>query len=332
MKKITSTILGFAILLFLNIAHANSSQGNLIVFGDSLSDNGNNTWVFATGAPITSLDEEGNRFTWVNYLAKKLFNNSVYPIHEVGQDKSRILSNNINYAYASADTSNDFLAADWPDNKSIPTANLACKNPGLLKNSDGKVISSCVPGLLNQVEAYLNDVHHTPNSNTLFFIWAGGNDLFYKLPLGVSPKDIITVAVSNIVNAKNKLIASGISPKNIYVLNLPDLSKSPYAIEHSLQLTELTIAFNTTLQMALTTSVNGSTNAPLQVSHIISIFDLLNEMTAAPTQYNFSNLQESCVKDAEIPLCKGFLFYDGKHPTATAHHYIADYVSSRIER
>jgi len=207
------------------------SENNIIVFGDSLSDIGNNNWIEAIGAPITSFDEKGHKNTWAKYLSSKLFSKPMLPSNK---ENVNPLIDNVNYAYASADTSSDYLAADWPNSTTIPLVNPACKQPGLKKNNEGKVTSSCVPGVLEQINLYLKDVKSVPCSKSIFFIWAGANDLFYKLP-SQPPQQIIATAVGNLLQAKNKLLENGISPKQIYILNLPDLSLTPFAIQHGLK-------------------------------------------------------------------------------------------------
>ncbi len=319
---VTIILSGFVAMAWASL----QSSGNIIVFGDSLSDMGNNTWIHATGAPITSLDKQGNKNTWVNYLSEKLFKSPTY-----NSTKLRVspLTHSVNYAYASADTSADYLNADWPNATPIPKVNTECQNPGLLKNSQGDVTSVCVPGLLKQIDLYLKDVDQKPNSNSVFFIWTGANDLFYKLPAGQSPEQIIATAITHIVQAKNTLIEHGVPAQQIYVLNLPDLAKTPYAIKNSLkQLTEISIAFNQGLMAELTKS--DQTHPGIPSSHIISIFDLLNDIVQNPGKFLVNNVTQSCSENNESPLCNGYLFFDLKHPTAAMHNVIADYIHKSL--
>lgn len=297
------------------------SARNMIIFGDSLSDTGNNTWIQATGAPITSLDKQGNKYIWVNYLSEKIFKNPAYYSAKL---KSSPLTHTVSYAYASADTSMDYLNANWPNATPQPLVNTKCIRPGLIQNTQGDIISACVPGLLKQIDLYLNDVSQKPSSSTLFFIWAGANDLFYKLP-SQPPEQILKTAITNIVQAKNTLMDHGVLAQQIYVINLPDLSKTPYAIKYSLKLTAISIAFNTGLMTALTTSDQNHPGIPS--SHIISMYDLMNNIVQNPEKFQLKNVTQSCTENMESPLCQGYLFFDLKHPTATMHNVIADYIN-----
>jgi len=324
--SISAKRLFLKIVLSLLITSASASDGgqfsNMIVFGDSLSDMGNNTWVNATGSPITSFDGEGNKYTWPNYLSKKLFDSKVACS---SCEAISPLTNSVIYAYASADSSANYLGADWPNVIPQPVINAACAKPGLFKNDQGNVKNACVPGLLKQIDLYLNDVHSVPKKTTMFFIWSGANDLFYKLPTGESPEKIVKTVAMNVLQAKNKLLDHGVSPKQIYVLNLPDLSLTPYAISHGLKLTQISTLLNTTLASLLTEPSDPS-HPGLPSAHIISIFDLLNDVVKNAEKYNLKNVTDSCEEKGGIPLCKGFLFFDMKHPTASIHRAISDYI------
>jgi phospholipase/lecithinase/hemolysin len=61
-------------------------------------------------------------------------------------------------------------------------------------------------------------------------------------------------------------------------------------------------------------------------SHIISLYDFLNDMVQGPDKFHLKNVTQSCVENKEAPRCSGYLFFDLKHPTAAIHHVIADYI------
>ena len=324
MKKILLT--GMLGLLLSSSVFA-FTPNNIVVFGDSLSDVGNNTWIEAIGTPLTSLDDQANRFAWPNYLAKQLtgkpatsFVNATSP-----KDRNRV------YAYASSDTSKTYLAADWPNATPVPLINPACEAPGLIKNSEGVVQSSCVPGVLKQVELYLSSLkNRNPDPNSVFIFWAGANDLFYKLALKEPPDQIIATAVNNLVLAKNMLIQAKVDPKQIYFLDLPNLALTPYAIKYVPDLDglkKITMGFNGYLTQRLTDPTDPT---HIDSTHVISMFKLLNDIVGNPKDYNITNWTESCVEKSVTPLCKGFLFYDMKHPSAAIHKVIAETVGKQI--
>ncbi len=333
----------------------------MIFFGDSLSDIGNNTWVLMdgiVGTPITNPDpmNENKRYLWVNYLTSH-FKEPVYPSNQLGSS-SRMRS--ISYAYASADTSNHYLNADWPQkNTPAPFVNQHCIQPGLIKDSAGNIISTCVPGLLKQIDAYLNAVKNKPTPGSVFFIWAGGNDLLnyytdymshgfikklfverFQLPSSEALDRVEQQTVNNIMLAKKKLIDAGVKPERIYILDLPDLSKVPFIrSNHSWALKIFYGKEN--LERSLS-AMSHSFNQKLQVpeeeiryaipaSHYIRIGNLLNEIISNPSHYHLTNVTESCVAKQAAPLCSGYLFYNAKHATTFANKIIAGTVLSTMK-
>ena len=116
----------------------------------------------------------------------------------------------------------------------------------------------------------------------------------------------------------------GVLAQQIYVINLPDLSSTPFAIKQNLNLTALTVAFNTSLAAAVTAS--SQQHAGIDGSHVISMYDLMNNIVQNPDQYQLTNTTQSCVENLQAPLCKGYLFYDLKHPTALMHNAVSDFI------
>ena len=178
-------VLSFVICLLFNCANA-----NIIIFGDSLSDSaslssragdkqdqGNNTWIKTqgkTGAPITSEDESTHlNPVWGNYLT----NNTLSPSSQMKQLNVSPLTNNINYAWASSETGENFLN-DLSSKPYPPYDTDICLSIGPGKIDDN---TSCVPSLLTQVQLYLTDVEGKPSSDTKFIIWSGGNDVFNNI-------------------------------------------------------------------------------------------------------------------------------------------------------
>lgn len=359
-------ILFFQVAFFINDSFADQLPiKNMIFFGDSLSDVGNNTWILmdgVVGTPIVNPDEQNRKYLWVNYLVEKKLGKFVYPSN---QPNLSPVNDNIDYAYASADSSNHYLNTDWPQKKPAdPSINPLCTQPGLIKDETGTVTSTCTPGLLIQVDDYLKAVQYKPSPNTVIFIWSGANDLLnyftdyishyvinkFSMPANSVLEDVAKQAVLNVNAAKQKLIDAGVSPENIYILNLPDLSRTPairdlsktsaidastgwksklkiwvlklYGIENiENSLSNLTQDFNTNLQLQ-----TDAEKYHIPVSHYVQINTQLNKIIADPSQYKLTNIDESCVAKKEIPLCTGFLFYNKKHPTTYVNQLISDNV------
>ncbi|KAI8823123.1 uncharacterized protein EV422DRAFT_523476 [Fimicolochytrium jonesii] len=169
----------------------------MIVFGDSLSDNGNTAkFMDANGAnPPFPRDvyPEGrytNGLVWSDYISQTL---------KASVD---------NYAYGGSTTS-------------------AANEPGADTNG---YIDYRLPGLIEQVNQFASAGQPFDASTTLFSVWSGANDYWSK-NANVSlftPK----VVVGNIVASVNTLIKSG--AKNIVVFNLPPGQSQIPWVQHNL--------------------------------------------------------------------------------------------------
>lgn len=165
----------------------------------------------------------------------------------------------------------------------------------------------------------------TPSSKALYVLWAGAND-YLVLPPQLRTTDT-TAVVNNLSNAVTAITAKG--GQNIIVVNLPDLGKTP---QERLQPTASSLS-------TLTNSHNSQLNLTLQGIaqnrnlKIIPIdaYALFNEVLAEPAKYGFTNVTESCFNQAAGTLCSNpnqYLFWDGIHPTASAHNLIGEYAYS----
>jgi len=309
---------------------------NMIIFGDSLSDIGNNSWIHSTGTPISNLDSKGHRHLWIHDVAQQFTKKEIYPSNKKNIDP---IKENVSYAFASADSSNHYLAADWPQDMQIPAINEKCTAPGPLRQDKTfDILSTCVPGLQLQINQYSLDLkkqQSVPNPNSLFFIWSGANDILYAAN---HPDQLVAsaqLAADNIKTAIKKLLSLGVSSTHIYVLDLPDLAKTPFAIktysdlQARMAMSKITTFFNTRLQTILTTTLDGQPSL-LEPSHLISIHNLLDNVIANPTQYKLSNVTHACLDNHASPVCDGYLFFDLKHPTTQASAIIADYISHQL--
>jgi phospholipase/lecithinase/hemolysin len=60
----------------------------------------------------------------------------------------------------------------------------------------------------------------------------------------------------------------------------------------------------------------------------LDAFQLLNGIVATPAAFGLTNVEDACLQPGVPPFrCQGvdeYLFWDGIHPTATAHGIVAD--------
>ena len=337
---ITSIFASLLVVLSLlpNLSSAidsNKAFQNVITFGDSLTDTGNNYWVNTegtTGAPITSsLDTAGDeRYLWVLYLINNVdfkAGKQIYPSRLINNSDLAInpATDNVNYAYASALTANDFID---DTNAVIPyfLTQPSCEEPGRADPNG----PACVPGMLKQVDIYLDEVNKQINDDSLFIIWGGGNDIFNALTqliadnAGNPPEPEVVVAqattaaqqaVANISQMVTKLTANGASEQQIAVFDLPNLADSPAAGNNEALLNLISAGFNNDLEMQLK-------DLYPQVQ-LFSSDNILADILANPENFDIDNTQGDCVAEDNAPLCTGYLFFNAKHPTTQTHEILA---------
>lgn len=132
--------------------------------------------------------------------------------------------------------------------------------------------------------------------------------------------------------------------KRVIVFNLPDVGQAPSSLAQgpaaAVQVTGLSIVYNTTLNAGL--AQTGVDIVP------IDTFGLIHEVVANPSLYGFSNVTDAACGLTSSSLACGpagsglpytyasgtnqtYLFADGVHPTTAAHALLGQYVVSVIQ-
>lgn len=329
------------------IVTAISSQAaaykNVVFFGDSLSDTGNNTWVAIDGysrrgAPITN----GHKI-WPNFLTNHpgLISTRELYLYQAHRNPA---VDNINYAYASAETGDRYI--DDTTDGAYPPYNTSCQAPGI----------GCVPGVMNQIDFFIQDLQgQTPNPKTLFIIWAGGNDIFNNVAKILTKNSPVTRQqlrslqamargeltdkslsnpIANLRHAVTKLIKHGVRRQQIYVFNLPDLSIAPAAKSYPTYLLRgITMAYNGDLAAALyaggpVVSSRRPWRFQLPRGHVYSAYKEMNQVLA---KSQFTNKIDSCIAAGALPECTGYFFFNDKHPSQTVGPLIGADVAQYLQ-
>ncbi|MBD1858264.1 MULTISPECIES: SGNH/GDSL hydrolase family protein [Leptolyngbya] len=181
----------------------------------------------------------------------------------------------------------------------------------------GEVGMNQVPGILAQVQAFLKNQPRL-NPQALFVVWAGSNDYLFST-------ETPTVSIDNLNESLQLLLNQG--AKRLLVANLPDLGKLPATRqqENAQRLTNFAIAYNQALKVTLEKLEQpGLAISELDVFHIYQT--ALND----PNQYGFTNVTNACLETATN--CDRFLFWDGIHPTATAHKVLGALAFEQVQR
>ncbi len=327
MKKIILAA-GVTFLPFLLPLGATAATFDKIyVFGDSLSDSGNVFNVTKVGNsldPTIPIDPPSppyfngrysNGPNWVDYLANSMRVNLVpstalavgspiviLPTGEVG----------INFSFNGATT-----------NQSVNFA-FGGATSGLTNAGDPRL-----PGVLREVQAFTNDLsvaNRSADSEALYIVWAGGSNDY------VAGNSSGNIFAENVSGGITSLFNAG--ARNILVLNVPDLGKTPRAFsrgskEANLR-TQVSQEFNASLARALS---NLSQTLPGVNLITFDSAALFQDAIANPEKYGFTNVTESCLNSVNLTICpnpNNYLFWDDLHPTTAAHAILGELALKKL--
>jgi uncharacterized protein (TIGR03437 family) len=272
-----------------------------VVFGDSLSDNGNlyaGTVLFglpptpappnyATGeytdgtnsAPATT----GPLGLWIEQLAQKM-NLPVPQPFAKG-------TGGTNYAVAGA---------------------LTGTNPSYSPTSAN------IPYLTDQLNIFLKATPKPP-ANALYVFWGGSNDILQ----GVSP----ATAVANVQGNINTLATDG--AKYFLWVDIPPVGETPGNINTSKSsaLDAASVAYNTAWSSAITELKAAHPGITILTVDAYGLFQLL---TQNPSLYGFTNVTSAAQALANVNP-NTYLFWDTLHPTTVGHDNIASVAYNTIE-
>lgn len=311
-------------LSFTALAAQAGPYSDMYVFGDSLSDSGNDLQLIGA-VPSPGYYTDGTnvgRFTnGLNYADRLAasFGLTLAP-SELG---------GTNYAYGGA-------RSDYVRPELVPF--------GALSFND-------------QISTYLGRSGYAADPNALYVLWIGSNDLSDALGLSLMMGstqpviDEIGQTVGDIVTAFATLQALG--AKNFLIGNSPDLSLTPLASQTAAMVQagygvpapvvlqsfqNASLGFNAALAATLPNYV-----APTTSVTYFDAFALQTAMTNNPAAYGISNVSDACF-DGEIDgspapgnatanECANpaeYLYYDGEHPGATLHYWAASTIYAQM--
>jgi outer membrane lipase/esterase len=288
---------------------------NMVVFGDSLSDNGNLDLSCIGSGQCPQL----------SFLMRFTTNPGQTGIENVadyfGVPMTPALAGGTDFAFGGA---------------------------GVVNNSPGTPAG--VPTLPTQLGMYLQATGGKADPNTLYAVWGGANDVFYNVAMaqfGLLTPDQVQANLQTAAATELGMIQSlgQAGARYVMVFNLPNIGLTPSALaagpQGAAQLTGLSLLYNNTLN-------TGLANAGVNIIPVNS-YAILNEIVADPSRYGFTNVtQPACTggdgssfeclpagtPGATVTYQPGtestYLFADGVHPTTAAHAMLAQYAESII--
>lgn len=295
---------------------------SLIVFGDSLLDNGN--------AMLLNVADPGVGLT---VLGRTLPNDPRQPAYPPGATKytnpggdvavevlaSRLgvplapsVAGGTNFAIGGATTGTLNLignAALVPNPSPIPGVPPGTPfYPGLVDKGIQTEIAAFASGLGGA----------SADPSALYVLWGGANDVFLNSELGL-PQDP-AASVANLATSVAQLY--GLGARTILMPNLPDLGRAPGVLgtPDAAGATAVTLFFNELLAGAIPTlegTLPGLDIIPFDT------FDAFNNVLANLSAFGLTNSTDPC---SLTPGCdpSQFVFWDFDHPTAAVHRILGD--------
>jgi outer membrane lipase/esterase len=275
---------------------------SLIIFGDSLSDTGNNAAVFDTLVPppgtlrtpvpissptfIPDYPYASNRYSngpvWVEGLAAGL-----------GLSAQASLLGGTDFAFGGA--------RSGPSGSSFPYS------------------------LLDQVSFFLSGVGGIAPVGPLYVVAGGGNDARDAFALaagGGDPSALISGFANDIVSIITELEAGG--PRDILLADVPDIGKTPAIQAYGPVVAGIASGIAMDMNDALYAGLAGLAPTMTQGIRVLDLYGLLDQVFADPSAFGLTDAIHACAYD---PACiadpSGTFFWDGIHPTAAGHAILA---------
>jgi outer membrane lipase/esterase len=278
------------------LASAPASAGpydTLVVFGDSLSDNGNNA---ATGLVDPLQVITGNTYIPSKTYAPGTYSNGPVWASDfaamIGLPLGPSLAGGTDFAFGGATTG----------------------APG--SGPNGFPFS-----LLVQTGQYLTATGNHASANGLYVIAGGGNDARDALAAigggAEIPATILATATSfaaNVGTMVDALQAAG--AQHIVVWDAPNVGLAPAVVASGAG----------ALATFLTASMNDALAARLAGEPGVTTFDIFGlgtRIAANPALFGFTNVSDACGANVGAN-CNQYAYWDGIHPTAATHRLIAD--------
>lgn len=291
------------LLLSLSLASQAASFSNLVIFGDSLSDAGNNAALVGNKglAPVTDQD-----FSKIPYFSGRYSNGPVWAEYfaaKMGLSAQASLLGGNNYAFGGAQT-----GVDGTD------------GPGGFPYS-----------MKTQLGMFLGDPNKTVSGNELFIISGGGNNVRAALDaLMLNPADAPSIIgataaayAQDVGGMVDALQARG--AKHILVLNTPNFGLTPSAAGGG-PLGQATASFaSSAMDAALAARLQGEAGV-----QTFDFYAFLTNTVASASSLGLTNVTNACGRLDNICDPATSLFWDSIHPTTYGHQLLADAVFAQV--
>jgi phospholipase/lecithinase/hemolysin len=313
-KRFLLSIVLAGLYLFPGVFAHGQAYTSIVVFGDSLSDTGNDAaQSLAKYGPSASVPSPATGYTqgsftdgldtvpaarnytgvWIAQVAASL---AAHPAVK------NSLAGGTNYAYGFATTDVGTSEFDY---------------------GPGNALSFTVNNIGQQVTDYLA-TNPTITNKTLFVVWGGANDLINA----TSSADIVAAAQRDAAIVQ-RLITAGAT--DIIVPNLPPLGLVPRfngSAATSTEPTEAAAGFNQALAAYLAGIPAANPGKTLHIFQL-DVYTIFNTIVGPPIADGFKNVTMSSQGNSSIDP-DTYLFWDDLHPTTFGHSILASTAETLI--
>jgi len=291
------------LLLSLSLAAQAASYSNLVIFGDSLSDAGNNAALVGDKGVAPSSDQD---FSKIPYFSGRYSNGPVWSEYfaaKLGLSAQASLLGGSNYAFGGAQT-----GVDGTD------------GPGGFPFS-----------LKTQLGMFLGDPSKTVTGNELFVISGGGNNVRAALDsMQANPADAQSIIgataaayAQDVGSMVDALHARG--AKHILVLNTPNFGLTPSATAGGPQSQAVASFTSEAMDLALAARLSGETGV-----QTFDFYAFLSNTVASASSLGLTNVTNACGRTDNVCDPATSLFWDSIHPTTYGHQLLADAVFAQV--
>jgi len=307
-RSLVAWLMALAALVAPSIAEA--SYSNLFVFGDSLSDSGNNAVVFAPLAPnnVTPVPISGNSFIpTFPYASGHYTNAQVWAqvfASSLGLNANPSLLGGTDYAFGGA------------------TTGPLSPNP-----LPGGLLAPFPASLETQAAFFLLQHANVAPADALYVVAGGANDARNALTLiggcGGNP-----VCVGSIINSTASAFVMNVETivhelevagaRHIVVWDTPDIGRTPAVLASGPLASATASLLASDMNLALMAAIAGDPDVML-----FDLFGEINTIVANPGAFGLTNVTDAC---ASLAACNPsqYLFWDGIHPTSAGHQLLSN--------